>query len=332
MSGTLTTTPAGWYQDPGGAVAARWWDGTRWTEHLRSLEPDPPSPTAEAMPVEQPAYVPMAYTQAAAAAESFEMYTVGSANTVGIWLLAFYPLLSLVVSGITQLIATQLCLVLNLPVPGVLFVGLPAALIFAWILAALDRRALRRAGYDPPSIYWMFLFPPLAYLIARGRAVRRDGGKAWPPELAYVLTVVGVVGVVLVLTLVFTAFLNSIGLGPNPTGSSPAGSDQLLPGMGPTVTAGALPDGTAPFADRAAGLVAQSMGFTGDPATGTVTCPGTRVDAHLAPDYNITMFCSVVDLDPTDGSYPTDVSVLVQNDGVVIYNTLDESFFTQMAP
>ena len=26
--------PAGWYADPSGATAQRWWDGGRWTEHV----------------------------------------------------------------------------------------------------------------------------------------------------------------------------------------------------------------------------------------------------------------------------------------------------------
>ena len=30
-----TTTPAGWYPDPGGGTQQRYWDGFRWTEHLR---------------------------------------------------------------------------------------------------------------------------------------------------------------------------------------------------------------------------------------------------------------------------------------------------------
>lgn len=27
-------TPPGWYADPAGSPALRWWDGTAWTEHL----------------------------------------------------------------------------------------------------------------------------------------------------------------------------------------------------------------------------------------------------------------------------------------------------------
>ncbi|MFH6779358.1 DUF2510 domain-containing protein, partial [Clavibacter michiganensis] len=28
------STPAGWYADPAGSDRLRWWDGTRWTDHL----------------------------------------------------------------------------------------------------------------------------------------------------------------------------------------------------------------------------------------------------------------------------------------------------------
>jgi hypothetical protein len=30
----MSATPPGWYRDPGGSTNWRWWDGTRWTEHL----------------------------------------------------------------------------------------------------------------------------------------------------------------------------------------------------------------------------------------------------------------------------------------------------------
>lgn len=34
----------GWYPDPGGAPAVRWWDGRVWTEHVRQSAAPPPSP------------------------------------------------------------------------------------------------------------------------------------------------------------------------------------------------------------------------------------------------------------------------------------------------
>jgi Protein of unknown function (DUF2510) len=39
--------PPGWYQNPDGE-GHRWWDGERWTEHVRDAGGEPPSPSAQA--------------------------------------------------------------------------------------------------------------------------------------------------------------------------------------------------------------------------------------------------------------------------------------------
>ena len=39
----MTTTPAGWYPDPGGSGGARWWDGTAWGDQLQAA----PQPVAQ---------------------------------------------------------------------------------------------------------------------------------------------------------------------------------------------------------------------------------------------------------------------------------------------
>ena len=36
----MTTVPPGWYDDGHGGM--RWWDGTRWTEHIAAAEPVQP--------------------------------------------------------------------------------------------------------------------------------------------------------------------------------------------------------------------------------------------------------------------------------------------------
>ena len=42
---TDDTTPApGWYQDPNGAQAWRYWDGTRWTDHVSAWTAREPTP------------------------------------------------------------------------------------------------------------------------------------------------------------------------------------------------------------------------------------------------------------------------------------------------
>lgn len=38
-------TPAGWYPDPDGSNAERWWDGGTWTQHRRPLGQSPPGST-----------------------------------------------------------------------------------------------------------------------------------------------------------------------------------------------------------------------------------------------------------------------------------------------
>ncbi|MGN6503136.1 MAG: hypothetical protein ACTHKX_09600, partial [Pseudolysinimonas sp.] len=53
----------------------------------------------------------------------------------------------------------------------------------------------------PAPIGWMLLFPPIAYLIARGKAVRREGMSAWPPELVFVLAFVAIAAVNVVTRL-----------------------------------------------------------------------------------------------------------------------------------
>ncbi|WP_425583603.1 DUF2510 domain-containing protein, partial [Streptomyces macrosporus] len=49
VHGVSTTTPPGWYPDPGhtgpGPAPDRWWDGSAWTEHTRT-SPTAPGPAA----------------------------------------------------------------------------------------------------------------------------------------------------------------------------------------------------------------------------------------------------------------------------------------------
>lgn len=43
--GTSSGPPPGWYKDPSGAPALRWWDGRQWTAHARPN--DPPAPAGQ---------------------------------------------------------------------------------------------------------------------------------------------------------------------------------------------------------------------------------------------------------------------------------------------
>ncbi|MEO8094607.1 MAG: DUF2510 domain-containing protein [Pseudolysinimonas sp.] len=126
---------------------------------------------------------------------------LGSPNTGGVWLLAFSPILAPAIffgvgtamrtAGLTGLIPFIAAVV--------------AALLATWIFAALDARALANRGYHAPRVAWMLLLPPLAYLIARGKAVRRETKAAWPPELVFVLIIVGGVAAFVVMSAVIVA-------------------------------------------------------------------------------------------------------------------------------
>jgi hypothetical protein len=128
---------------------------------------------------------------------------LGSPNTPGIWLLALTPLI-----GPGVYIAIQIAMRsggLTGIVPTI--VSTVAVVLLAWIFAALDARALGERGYHAPSVAWMLLFPPLAYFIARGKAVRRETKSAWGPELVYILGILGTVGALVVMWAVLSALV-----------------------------------------------------------------------------------------------------------------------------
>jgi hypothetical protein len=135
---------------------------------------------------------------------------VGSPHTAGIWLLASLPLFSIalqvvlgVVFGVLQGATGAVTSIPNLVFYAIL-------IVFAWVFAGLDIKALRGRGYEPPSIGWMLLLPPLVYFIKRGKVVRREGKRAWPPELLYFLSVVGIIGLSVAYALLIIAMAGGI--------------------------------------------------------------------------------------------------------------------------
>jgi len=128
------STPAGWYADPAGSDRLRWWDGTRWTDHLADapaaaastastgpaaapasghVAPEAPSAPAAAPPAygqqapgqayAQQAYAQQPYAQAGYAQQQYAAPTpppqvpaTTPPFTWAIWVLAALPVISLI--------------------------------------------------------------------------------------------------------------------------------------------------------------------------------------------------------------------------------------------
>jgi hypothetical protein len=244
----MTAPAAGWYRDPAGGSAWRWWDGASWTGHVRAADTGPvpvaavpetgptqvtpeqagPEQVGPAASIPQPGEVagpPVAASGGqvsmtvdipvtdqmywhSGAAEVIEIprlphqtvsggfgggprkvpgfvrdwQDLGSPNTPGIWLLAAMPLMSIPLGFVLGVVFS----IAGVPEQIAGLVGSGVGLGLNWTFAALDQRALAQRGYHAPSVWWMLLLPPLCYFIARGKSVRRESMRAWPPELLYV--------------------------------------------------------------------------------------------------------------------------------------------------
>ncbi len=162
-----STTPAGWYDDPWGQAAQRFWDGARWTPQISSGAPVRPR-----LPEGAPIYGP------------------------SIWLVALLPLLSAVTVWLIRVDTSSLAddirstqqraqsgatappaffnpyamFGAGYGVVALLNLALDVALI---VLAHRDREYLRRLGVVGP-FYWAWAFlGGIVYVIGRSVIVRR---------------------------------------------------------------------------------------------------------------------------------------------------------------
>lgn len=197
MSMSVLLQPApGWYPDPAGHATYRWWDGDAWTEGTHAgtqdgtpglvpaqlfADPEPIAPAAAPVIVStpEPVFAPEPVLSAppafapAPVAEPVARRTAPPVKTRWSSLLLAFPFLYPLVVGMVLGLAYAGGLAAN--VPALVIVGAVvavAALIPAWVFADYDRRELVACGYEPaPSIAWMLLLPPMAYLLARRRVV-----------------------------------------------------------------------------------------------------------------------------------------------------------------
>jgi len=200
VSISVLLSPApGWYPDPAGLAAYRWWDGDTWTEGTHAgvdmsaepgepVEPAPavsPAPAAALVaefgsalkpPIklfadETPAVAPLA----AAEPMSVPPQVRPSSPAKTRWssmLFAFpfvYPIVVGMIVALGYAGGAASSTVALIVIAAIAAVG---GIVPAWVFADNDRRELRARGYEPaPSIAWMLVIPPIAYLLARRRVV-----------------------------------------------------------------------------------------------------------------------------------------------------------------
>jgi hypothetical protein len=204
-----STTPAGWFNDPGGSGQMRWWDGSAWTAHLAPQ----PTPEPVAVPVAVPVVqAPAILTPAAQPYVPFQgswnagSYPAGGSvrdadfarpaqwNTAGAWFLAFSYLFTLIVALVYVVVASP-GLALESPArrSSDIAIGSVWIQVALWVLQILftimDRRKLRSFGYSrPASFWWILLLPPLIYLIMRGVVISREVRHGFAPLITYLVS------------------------------------------------------------------------------------------------------------------------------------------------
>ena len=178
-----TTPVAGWYPDPSGSGALRWWDGSRWGDQLAA------APTAYAPARRRPL------------APGTPLYTVW------IWLVAVLPVASGLLlfllhpqpmfrfsaDGSSAVLTDPFALLggpIYFVVLGLSWVLAAAMIVFSW----LDYRELLRRGMERP-FHWAWSFLGIVYPIGRSIVVRGvAGGRGlaplWVAIAAYVVSLV----------------------------------------------------------------------------------------------------------------------------------------------
>lgn len=195
------STPAGWYPDPSGAAAARWWDGAQWTPHTQ------PGAAAQA-----PApHVPSGYAPAPAVPAPVDVPT----STVWVWLaiaasvVPFTTLFLMDWGGFIDGIAASaasgteadflMSWQLNsLLVSLVSWAATGLFIVFSW----LDWRELRARGIARPfSWAWAFFgllsLGAAVYMVGRAVVLRsRTVTGSWAPLWVWIAaTVAGYIAV-----------------------------------------------------------------------------------------------------------------------------------------
>lgn len=214
-----TTIPAGWYSDPAGSGQLRWWDGSRWSEHLHAGQ-DATTATTDA----DAGYADAAtathanaagqanatgHPDASADASGFAARQDAARNDWYIWAIVLLPVLSIIALGFFDLTgyvlrSTAISERTTSPLAGMSLLLDPGYLIMmaiGWIvfgvtvvLAFLDWRTLQRAAIVRPFHWaWSFL-GGFVYVIGRCVVVKSRTGRGLLP--IWVMIAVGVLAII----------------------------------------------------------------------------------------------------------------------------------------
>jgi hypothetical protein len=171
------TIPPGWYADPAGGGGKRWWDGTRWTEHVRAPEEQAPAQAVGgyAATVGTPTSISRDFRPTT----PFRQTEVGTGYTRTSWWLAGSPLWI----SVPEVIVFAIIDSLAPPSVPILVIGLEIVNVLLWValvgMAFADRAALLAGGNESAASPWWTLLSPLIYLIARARHVRHYATGGW---------------------------------------------------------------------------------------------------------------------------------------------------------
>ncbi|MGO4106012.1 DUF2510 domain-containing protein [Leifsonia sp. YAF41] len=188
----MTAAP-GWYAEPDGSTRQRWWDGTRWTEHVQDPASNVYGAVARpAVDATTPVYGPW------------------------IWLITLLPLTTLPV-----LLAwdTKAYMLASISGELVLDGGYIALQFVSWVLyagtvvcALFDHRRLVALGYARPFHWaWTFL-SSIVYIIGRSVVVKKQAGRGFAPIWAMIA--VFVVEIVVAIVKMFDAMMLVLEMAP----------------------------------------------------------------------------------------------------------------------
>ena len=173
----VATIPAGWYADPAGGGGKRWWDGSRWTEHVRA--PEEPAPAPVIGGIAASAGTPTSVSRDFRPTKPLPQVEAGTAYTRTSWWLAGSPLW-ISVPEVTVFAIIDSLLPSSVPL---LVIGLAILNVLLWAalvgMAFADRAALWDGGNESAASPWWALLSPLVYLIVRATHVRLYATGGW---------------------------------------------------------------------------------------------------------------------------------------------------------